>query len=96
MKKAYTKPLMFAETFELLEHIASCAAAEGQTIVTYRDRYSCSYKDGDVTLFNDGVDGCLNNYGPFITSPDDFLASYDPEVSGGCYNAFGNGNVFAS
>ena len=58
--------------------------------------YSCSYKDGDVTLFNDGVDGCLNNYGPFITSPDDFLASYDPEVSGGCYNAFGNGNVFAS
>lgn len=97
MKKPYKKPLLFAESFDLLEHIASCAAADGHTVVSYRDRNSCSYQDGDVILFVDkGVNGCQNNYGPFFNDVDDYLASLKIEGGGGCYNAFSNGNVFAS
>ena len=96
MKKQYQKPRLFAESFELLEHIASCAVGDGITDATYRDRSSCSYTDGDVTLFNStGVNGCANNYAPFFQSVDDFIASMEGEDSG-CYNAFSNGNVFAS
>lgn len=96
MKKTYSKPLLYAERFELVEHIASCAVAAGVTAATYRDRYSCSYQDGDVVLFNQaGVNNCQNNYAPYLSGPDDFLKSLTEENSG-CYNAFSNGNVFAS
>ena len=90
------KPMLYAESFELAEHISSCAVGAGVTTVTYRDRNSCSYQDGDIVLFNAaGVNGCQNNYAPFITSPEEFLSSLEQEHSG-CYNAFSNGNVFAS
>ena len=95
MKKPYDKPRMYAETFQLLEHISSCAVQTGTHPATYRDGTSCSYSDGDITIFNNGVNGCENNYAPFFTSVDDFLASLEGEDAG-CYNAFSNGNVFAS
>ena len=95
MKKTYQKPRVYAESFELLEHIASCAVRDGITNATYRDRDSCSYTDGDITLFYDSGNGCLNNYGPMYDSPDDFLGVLGGEDSG-CYNAFSNGNTFAS
>ena len=88
--------MLYAERFELLEHISSCTVGEGITTVTYRDKFSCSYKDGDIVLFNTtGVNGCQNNYAPFISSPDEFLGSLQKENSG-CYNAFSDGNTFAS
>ena len=96
MKKPYNKPRMYAETFQLLEHISSCAVAPGETTVNYRDKNSCSYIEADIALFYNSGRGCLNNYSDMFSSPEDFLASLDPEDSGGCYNAFSNGNVFAS
>ena len=97
MKKPYNKPRMYAETFELVEHIANCAVKSGSYPATYRDRTSCSYTDGDVTLFNNtGVNGCTNNIAPFFGgNVDAFLDSLNDEDAG-CYNAFSNGNVFAS
>ena len=100
MKKAYKKPRLFAESFELLEHIASCKANQDVTTVTYRDRNSCTYTDANVTLFNLGVDGCTNEYylegeGSLFDDFDDYINSYLID-RGGCYNAFTDGNFFAS
>ena len=66
MKKPYQKPRVYAESFELLEHIASCKANQDITSVTYRDGKACSYTDANVTLFNP-------DYAPIqITEDSDF------------------------
>ena len=98
MRKRYTKPKLYAETFELLEHISSCTANTNVTVVTYRDMYSCSYNDANVTLFNEtGVNGCQNEYfDPSMETWEEYLDSFKPENGGGCYNAFSDGNFFAS
>lgn len=104
MKKPYQKPSVYVERFELLEHIASCKVGEGITAVNYRDKYTCSYRDDDVSLFlEDGVNGCqiaeimvLYDYGDESDPIQNFLDSIDPVPGGGCYNAFMDGNIFAS
>ena len=102
MKKPYQKPRVYAESFALLEHIASCTANTDVTNVTYRDRNSCTYNDMNVTLFNvdasgNGLNGCVNEYfDPAMESFDEYLASFKPENGGGCYNSFADGNFFAS
>ena len=99
MKKAYEKPRVYVETFELLEHIASCNANTNMTDVNYRDSGSCNYKSGEVTLFTeDGGHGCTNEYyaGGDYDSFQEYLESFKPVNGGGCYNAFADGNFFAS
>lgn len=97
MKKAYTKPKLYVETFELLEHIASCTAKPGTTTVNYRDGYSCTYTDANVTLFYAANGSC--GEGGWDTEMFDDLDAYLDSFGGdrgGCYNAFGDGNFFAS
>ena len=97
MKKTYTKPMLYAERFELVEHIASCNANKSVTTVNYRDRYTCSYHDGDVTLFNEGVKDCNSSYDTeSFVSFDEYISSFSNGGYGGCYNAFTDGNFFAS
>lgn len=100
MKKPYQKPQIYVETFELLEHIASCKTGGKGVEVTYRDGNSCSYTDANLTLFYPGNNGCTNGY--FVPGDDsmyddfdDYLASFGVD-RGGCYNAFSDGNFFAS
>lgn len=100
MKKQYRKPRLFAESFELLEHISSCKANQNITSVTYRDGNACSYTDANVTLFNPDyapTNGCTNEYYNDVDYDDfnDYIASY-ALGRGGCYNAFSDGNFFAS
>ena len=100
MKKPYQKPRVYVETFELLEHIASCKANQDITTVTYRDGNACTYTDANLTLFYPSNNGCTNGYyDPNDTSMyddfDDYLASFGVD-RGGCYNAFSDGNFFAS
>ncbi len=104
MKKPYQKPRVYAESFELLEHIASCKVNGGEggiTTVTYRSAESgCTYSDGKVTLFLDSNSSCTNEYwehgqGDYDTW-NQYLDSFKPENGGGCYNAFADGNFFAS
>ena len=99
MKRTYIKPALYAESFELAEHISSCVVAPGNT-VTYRDGASCSYTEGGLSLFDSGVSGCTGGYyegenDPMYGSFEDFLSTMSGEI-GGCYNAFSNGNFFAS
>ena len=97
MRKSYTKPKLYAETFELCEHIANCTANQSVTTVSYRDGYSCTYVDSNVTLFYAQNGNC--DQGGWDTdmfdSLDDYLASFGGN-RGGCYNAFSDGNFFAS
>ena len=104
MNKPYHKPRVYAESFELVEHISSCKVGEGITSVNYRDKYTCSYSDAKVSLFMEhGVNGCNiaeilveYNYGDGSDPIQNFIDSLDPAIGGGCYNAFVDGNVFAS
>ena len=91
---------MYAEKFELMEHISSCKTGTGDhaPTVTYRDGNSCTYTDANVTLFNpDTAAACENQYFNLedYDSFEDYLASY-AVGRGGCYNAFTDGNFFAS
>ena len=97
MKKPYKKPRVYVETFELLEHIASCKANQAITTVTYRDGYACTYTDAKLTLFYPENGACVNDYFNLedYDSFEDYLASF-AMGRGGCYNAFTDGNFFAS
>ena len=97
MKKPYQKPRVYAESFELLEHIASCKANQDITSVTYRDGHACTYTDADLTLFYEDNKSCKNDYFNLedYDNFDDYLASF-AVGRGGCYNAFTDGNFFAS
>ena len=100
MKKTYSKPVLYAERFELLEHISSCKVGGNSVSVTYRDGNSCTYTDANLTLFYSSNKGCTNGYydpndDSMYDSFDDYLASFGVD-RGGCYNAFSDGNFFAS
>lgn len=91
MKKIYEKPRMYVEIFELMEHIASCATNEEMTSVPYRDGHSCTYTESKVTVFYQDNTECKNQYyDPGVMTWEEYLASFE------CYNAFSNGNFFAS
>lgn len=100
MKKAYEKPRVYVEKFELLEHIASCKANQVVVNVTYREGHACTYTDANLTLFYPDNSGCTNGYydpndDSMYDTFDDYLASFGVD-RGGCYNAFSDGNFFAS
>ena len=96
MKRTYTKPTLYAERFELCEHIASCKTG-GSVSVSYTDGNSCTYTDANVTLFYAGNVNC--NQGGWDTdifpTLDEYLKSFGGD-RGGCYNAVTDGNFFAS
>ena len=83
---------MYAENFQLVEHIASCKAG-GSINASYRDGNACTYTDANVTLFYDNCDSSWDT--DIFESLDEYLASFDVD-RGGCYNAFIDGNFFAS
>lgn len=57
MKKTYTKPALFAESFELAEHIAACSGFNPDHRPTTGNHWSpatCAFElDTGWTLFND-------------------------------------------
>ena len=92
---------MYAETFELAEHISSCKTGGGDLTVTYRDGNSCTYTDANITLFSETNGGCPKaayqaGLGEDWDTYDEYLASFALTNGGGCYNAFTDGNFFAS
>ena len=105
MKKVYKKPAIYIETFELMEHIARCTANPDVTNVTYRGPESCAYNDTNLSLFYSQVSACVVNE-VTLANPDnefygmiDDLQGYMASLGvdqGGCYNAFSDGNFFAS
>lgn len=80
MKKAYVKPVLYFENFELNTGIAACKYVDhGNTTLTTKN--SCGWNDGAVVVFVNGVQACAYEV--------------QDEFSGVCYNSFAN-NIFGS
>lgn len=104
MKKVYTKPLVYAETFELLEHVAGdCLVNDGFAGALHRSSTTCGYRDKNVTLFSGDVGDCAMAESMFsfagVSMPttaeaaNAALAALHME----CYNSFlATGQLFAS
>lgn len=66
MKKPYCKPEVYAESFELVEHIATvCAGAVGSAITT-RDYSDCAFIpegfDRSEAVFTSNTTACIDKY----------------------------------
>lgn len=101
MKKTYQKPMLYAETFEMLEHIASnCTLGDGVGYsVTYRESggtQPCAYTDNGTTIYLSNTEACLDSFDD--RQWDSFDAYLSSMLGGGqqCYNAFQSGKAFAS
>ena len=84
MKKTYEKPMLYAETFELMEHIASGSCLNATTPTTFAD-YSCPYyAEGYGIIFMDGNASCTD-----IQHFDEGDVSQDPLT---CYQGIATAN----
>lgn len=90
MKKAYAKPELFCEEYELSESIAgTCGHSLNATKVTSGDAYSCGYKYGGRTVL-------------FVTQGicNTLASNYDEEtliaLYGFCYQPSGDNSVVFS
>lgn len=91
MKKPYTKPMLYAETFELMEHIAACSLDDNVHIhVTARENGpECSYTDNGLTLYQSDRAACLTTYDEGMDGTyADYLESLMKPGGVTCYNAF--------
>ncbi len=96
MKKVYSKPALYAETFELVEHVAGdCIVNDGFAGALHRGPESCGYRDSNITLFTGDLSDCADAAELFAlagASPSTDLSVINME----CYNSFLSGNLFAS
>ena len=93
MKKAYAKPVLYAESFELVEHISATCA--------YRINFgvTCAYEEDDTTFFT--VDPCSSDAISMISNAfpgTEDLTSLSMEqiinkLNVQCYNSFGDLNM---
>lgn len=67
MRKAYEQPKLFAESFELLEHISACTGyAAGLDLTTARSADAgCAYKYEGFMLFVAGLKDCTDDGGDY-------------------------------
>ena len=95
MKQKYSKPMVYIERFELLDHISRGCNYAG-AVVNQQKPESCSYAVDNLALFQNAGNGCLNqNYFPEMGD------TWDTYISGvvgnpDCYNALSDGRFFAS
>lgn len=96
MKKAYVKPELYAESFTMVEHVASgCGAASGEQGVTvnYSSADSCGIvvNGTSTVIFNEQATGskCHDWIDPFTN-----LQIIDERMF--CYNTFDVGAMFSS
>ncbi len=103
MKKTYVKPAVYAESFELVEHIAGdCVVNDGFAGAHHRNASDCSYSDDKLTLFV-SASGCMPSLftGAGVSLPDpnsasDIVAKIKA-IGMECYNSFlATGKLFAS
>ena len=98
MKKAYEKPMLLAESFALVEHVAAgCKTGDGAN-ATYLDADACVYYSDDISVFTSS--SCNLDW---IDDDDDSINKNNPSTWSNlldsiCYNAFVDGlsSAFAS
>lgn len=101
MKKTYIKPRVYAESFELMEHVAgNCIVDDGFAGAHHRNSSDCRYTDGNLALFYSSGNGCDMDLFSGFTS--DEIASMVTrnsvtELGIECYNGFlTTSSLFAS
>lgn len=79
MKKAYRKPVFYAESFQMVDHIASGCDMDPYNIPHYLQKDSCTMgiNEDSIQIFTNST---LNNLCALIAEPSD--------VELGCYNSF--------
>lgn len=102
MKKTYQKPVLFAERFELVEHIAKiCPGMYGHA--THGNIHDCAIMDTETSgVFTSGVSGCTSSTS--LTEDDIDLIEQEyggsgvwDSISFKCYDFFtSGGSVFGS
>ncbi|MBQ6403104.1 MAG: hypothetical protein IJI27_04290 [Oscillospiraceae bacterium] len=103
MKKTYVKPAVYAESFELMEHVAGdCLTGDNFSGALHRGNQGCGYDIGGVVLFGQGQNGCGNDefqaMMAFAGSNADNPAQVAKDLGLECYNSFYDQamNFFAS
>lgn len=80
MKKIYEKPMLYAESYELVEHVAGSCALDGMNQPTHRDLSQCGFEvNGGSAIAFQTKSVCLNWWN------DDFDAPLNDIF---CYNTF--------
>ena len=93
MKKSYQKPALYAEKFQLVEHISGACDMLGRA--SYKDASSCNYDVGDgVKMFIGDANGCQAGSDPSggQMNPEDFTG-FDFQCE---FNFSENAKLFAS
>lgn len=95
MKKAYEKPVLYKESFQLMEHIAgNCIVNDGFAGAHHRRIEDCSYTDDNLELFYSAGNGCDMSLYPDDVTPGDGALE---KIGIACYNSFLMvSNLFAS
>ena len=98
MKKTYAKPQLYAEEFQLVEHITLTCAKENFT-AHHSTGWTCSIEWDDHgtarVMFTDKISGCASATGKYDESwqNDEFMESYYNDT---CYNSMQIGPMFSS
>lgn len=80
MKKAYEKPMLYAESYELMEHVAGGCALDGMNMPTHRDTTKCGFRvNGGNAIAYQTANVCIGWWN------DDFDEPFDDIF---CYNTF--------
>ena len=98
MKKAYTKPALFAETFQMIEHIASgCLTVSGFQAM-HNTAWTCAISVGGEVAFTTEVTSCADNggvqYDAEVLKDHDFMSTL--EINSQCYTTTNSGPMFGS
>lgn len=96
MKKTYVKPMLYAEEFQLVEHISlNCATDLYEA--SFSNGWLCSIrgKTSNQVMFTTNVSGCAgaNDIYDADWKDDEYMASYMTQL---CYNVHEVGQMFSS
>lgn len=79
MKKVYEKPMLYAESYELAEHIAGGCALDDMNTPTHRSLESCGFRISNGTVAFQDQGNCVGWWDTFWDKPIDDVF---------CYNTF--------
>ena len=79
MKKVYEKPMLYAESYELAEHIAGGCALDDMNTRTPRSLESCGFRISNGTVAFQDQGNCVGWWDDFWNKPIDDVF---------CYNTF--------
>lgn len=88
MRKTYEKPVLFAESFELLEHIAACRVDGLGTDSKIYATFKNGGPDGECTFVDDNIRMFYNSNCDMSLFEDEDEPYSIAQLNLKCYNAF--------